>query len=79
MNLKIVAWFAGALLTIYGVKFVFLAVRQLFSKDTMNSVMDAAGAHVASMNKSFTRYLKRKARERREKTKEKNLPMVTIE
>ena len=79
MNLSIVLWFAGALLTIYGIKFVFLFVREMFSKDTMESVMDAAGATIKNMNKSFTRYLKRKARERREKTKEKNLPMVTIE
>ena len=47
MNWGLIAWVAGALLTIYAIKFVFMAIKTLFSKDTMQTVSDAMGRSIS--------------------------------
>lgn len=76
MNWGLIAWVAGALLTIYGIKFVFMAIRTLLSKDTMESVLDVAGASVNRANKKFKRYLKKKVDNK--KTNAEIKPIITI-
>ena len=79
MNWGLVAWVTGALLTIYAIKFVFIAIRSLLSKDTMESVMDVMGERVNRMNKNFKKYLKnRSAKKKMLKQIEEGKPMVDI-
>ena len=79
MNWGIVAWVAGFLLTIYAIKFVFMAIRTLLSRDTMESVMDAMGDSISCANKKFKRYLKQKSTQRKVKKEiEEEKPMVIV-
>lgn len=83
MNWGLVGWIIGALLTIYAIKFVFLLMKSIFSKETMRNGMEVLGDSVSSATKKFERFLKKKAKERKvkkynkeaEKTK---LPTITI-
>ena len=74
MNFGIISWVLGVLLTIYGIKFVFMAVKTLLSKEMMESVIDKAGKSITRTNKKFKRYLKEKV----DKKKTVNKPMVEI-
>ena len=74
MNWGIVSWVLGVLLTIYGIRFVFMAVKTLLSKEMMEAVIDKAGKSVTRTNKKFKKYLKEKV----DKKKTVNKPMVTI-
>ena len=75
MNWGLIMWVAGALLTIYAIKFVFIAIKTLFSKDTMTVVSDAMGRSISRTNKKFKRYLKEKVDKRKA---EEPKPVVTI-
>ena len=78
MNWGLVASFAGVLLTIYGIKFVFMAIRSLFSKDTMETVMDSMGNSISKANKKFKRYLKQKSAQKKMQQIEEEKPMILI-
>ena len=79
MHWGLVAWVAGVLLTIYGIKFVFMAIRTLLSKDTMESVMDSMGYSISCANKKFKRYLKNKSTQRKmQKKVEEEKPMIIV-
>lgn len=43
MNVELITWFAGVLATIYGLKFVIMIFRKIFSKDSMANVMNGIG------------------------------------
>lgn len=77
MNWNLIGWFAGVILTIAGLKFVWVFLRSILSKDTMLDVIDAAGNGISNAGKAFSNYLGKKADERRKK-KEANKPIVTI-
>lgn len=74
MNWGIVSWVLGVLLTIYAIRFVFMAVRTLLSKDTMETVLDAAGNSINQANKKFKKFLKQKT----DKRKQEQKPVITI-
>ena len=79
MNWGLVAWVAGVLLTIYAIKFVFMAIRTLLSKDTMEDVMDIMGNSISNANKKFKRFLKKKSTQKKMQKKiEENKPMVIV-
>ena len=75
MNWSLIMWVAGTLLTIYAIKFVFMAIKTLFSKDTMQTVSNAMGRSISRTNKKFKRYLKNKVDQRKS---EEPKPVVTI-
>ena len=77
MNWGLISWIAGVMLTLYGIKFVIMAIRTLLSKDTMNAVLDAAGSSVNTANVKFKRYLKKKASSKKSEQK-KIKPIITI-
>lgn len=76
MNWNIIGWVLGTLLTIYGIKFVFMAVRTLLSKETMETVLDSAGNAIHRTNRNFKRYLKKKADNK--KMSKIETPTITI-
>ena len=79
MNWGLVAWVAGVLLTIYAIKFVFMAIRTLLSKDTMEDVMDVMGNSISNANKKFKRYLKNKSTQKKMQRKlEEEKPMIIV-
>ena len=78
MNWGLVAWVAGVLLTIYAIKFVFMAIKTLLSKDTMETVMDAMGDSITCANKKFKRYLKQKSTQKKMRKLEEEKPMIIV-
>ena len=80
MNWNLIAWFAGVLLTIAGIKFVFVAIHTLLSKKTMKSAIDAVGVGIGESADRFTNYIQKKVDARREKKEaEKNTrPTIII-
>lgn len=81
MNWELIAWFAGVVATLYGLKFVIVLFRTLFSKQTMVRVIDSAGRGAANTADRVTEKLREKVEERRERKqreKEENKPVVII-
>lgn len=79
MNWGFIGWAVGILLTIYVLKFVIMALRSLFSKESMESLMDWTGQKVNDANKKLTKKIKASAKTRAQKRKEKverDQPMV---
>lgn len=76
MNWGLIGWFAGIVLTFAGLKFVWVFLRNILSRDTMENVIETAGNGISNAGKSFSDYLKKKSNERRAK-KERH-PIVTI-
>lgn len=82
MNWGFIGWCLGIILTVYVLKFAILALRSLFSKRNMESIMMAAGDKVSEANEAMTRKIKetaakRKA-ERRQRKIEEDQPMIII-
>lgn len=75
MNWGLIAWFAGVVLTFAGIKFVWVFLRSILSKETMEDVIDAAGNGISNAGRSFSNYIKKKGEERKSK---KENPIVTI-
>lgn len=65
MNWGLIGWFAGIVLTFTGLKFVLVAARTLFSKDTMKAGLDAINNKVTTSTKKFEKYLKKKVNARK--------------
>ena len=77
MNWGLIGWFAGVVLTLAGLKFVWVFVRSILSKETMEDVIEAAGDGISNAGKSFSNYVKKKGEERKARKKEQK-PIVTI-
>lgn len=43
MNVELVTWFVGVLATVYGLKFAITIFRKIFSKDSMENLMNGIG------------------------------------
>ena len=65
MNWGFIGWVIGILLTIYLLKFVILALRSLFSKESMESLMGATEKKIKSANKAMTKKIKQTAAKRK--------------
>lgn len=76
MNWGLIGWFAGIILTFAGLKFVWIFLKSILSKDTMEDVIEAAGDGISNAGRSFSKFLKMKGEERRARKNEK--PIVTI-
>ena len=78
MNWGLVAWFAGVMLTFAAIKFVFMLLKNLCSKETMTTVIDGIGASCQEKSKKMSDYLANKVKERREKKSQTQLPVIKI-
>lgn len=78
MNWQLIAWFAGVMLTLGGLKFVWVFLRTLLSKETMEDGIDALKDSVSGLANKATDKIKEKAERRRQEKKEKAKPIVTI-
>ena len=58
MNWGFIGWVIGILLTIYLLKFVILALRSLFSKESMENLMGMTEKKIKSVNKAMTKKIK---------------------
>ena len=80
MNWGLIGWVVGCLLTIYVLKFVVMALRSLFSKESMENLMDWTGTKVNDANKKLTETIKRstakRKAEKRQRKMENDQPMV---
>jgi DNA-binding transcriptional regulator GbsR (MarR family) len=87
MNWGLVGWFFGVLLTLAALKFVWTVFRTLFSKETMEDVIDAAGDKIHDLGENMTNSMKKAAAKRRakkkaeeaKKKKEQDKPLVLIQ
>lgn len=78
MNWNLIAWFAGVVLTIYGLKFVLTLAKSLFGKEARESIVDGIGSSISNANKKITKSLKKKADERKRKKAEENRAIVRV-
>ena len=81
MNWNLIGWFAGAIVTLYMIKFILMFVRRIFSKDTMTKIIDSTGNAATRTSERITDSLTEKIQQRRErkaKEKEENSPVVVI-
>ena len=81
MNWGLIAWIFGTVATLYGIKFIFVLFRTLFSKETMVKAIDVAGQSASNAGNRVSDYLQQKVemqKERRRREKEKNKPVVII-
>ena len=79
MNWGLIGTVAGVLLTFAGIKFVWVAFRTLFSRDTMEDVLSAAGDGFSNAGRKFGNFIKKKSTERKiAKAEEENKPIVII-
>lgn len=77
MNWKLIMWFAGVMLTLGGLKFVWVFLKTLLSKETMEDCIDSLKDSVSGAASKLSDKIKMKAERRREK-KEQNKPVITI-
>lgn len=73
MNWGFIGWVLGIILTVYVLKFAVMALSSLFSKDSMENVMNITGKKISKMNKKLTKKIKDAAAKRKE-----NQPIITI-
>lgn len=78
MNWGLIAWFAGVVLTIYGLKFVLTLTKSLFGKESREQIVDSIGNSISNANKKITKSLKKKADERKHKKAEENRAIVRV-
>ena len=81
MNWGLIAWVAGVMLTFAAIKFVFMLLKNLCSKETMSTVIDGIGSSCQETSKKMSDYLANKVKNRREKKeaeKELNKPVIRI-
>jgi len=77
MNWRLITWFAGVMLTLGGLKFVWVFLKTLLSKETMEDCIDSLKDSVSGAAGKLSNKIKMKAERRREK-KEQNRPVITI-
>ena len=81
MNWSLIGWFAGAIVTLYMIKFILMLTRRIFSKDTMTKIIDGTGNAASRTSERISDNLAEKIQQRRErkaKEKEENSPVVVI-
>ena len=81
MNWGLFAWVAGVMLTFAAIKFIFMLLKNLCSKENLNSVIDGIGSSCQETSKKMSDYLTKKVQVRREKKeaeKELNKPVIRI-
>ena len=82
MNWGLVGWFAGIVLTFVGLKFVIVAAKTLFSKETMQAAINVVGDGASRTTKKFEKYLKNRTKKvkayQAAKRSAENKPIVTI-
>ena len=71
MNWDLVAWFAGVIGTLIGIKFVWTLFRTLFSKESMVKVIDGIGNGAANCADKMTNKMTEKWQEGRERRRSK--------
>ena len=72
-----IQWATGILLGLFVLRFIFIAIKTLLSKDNINAILDSTGNWVAKSNKKFKKYLNKKVSEKKAKQKDIK-PVVTI-
>lgn len=72
-----IQWASGILLGLFVLRFIFIAIKTLLSKDNINAILDSTGNWVMKSNKKFKRYLNKKVSEKKAK-KNDIKPVVTI-
>lgn len=72
-----IQWATGILLGLFVLRFIFIAIKTLLSKDNINAILDSTGNWVVKSNKRFKKYLNKKVSEKKAK-KEDIKPVVTI-
>lgn len=78
MNWNFVMWFAGILATFAAIKFLMVTFKSLFSKESMQNVLDRVGDGVSSANEKLTEKMKEKVAERRQRKRDENRAEVVI-
>lgn len=82
MNWGFIGWVLGIILTLYVLKFAIMALRSLFSKESMESLMDIAGNKISRANKNLTKKMKQNVAKRKAEKMAKKIdeerPMVII-
>ena len=78
MNWNFIAWFAGILATFAALKFLMVTFKSLFSKQSMQSVLDRVGDGVSNANERLTEKMRSKVEERRQRKRDENRAEVVI-
>ena len=83
MNLGLVGWIAGVLLTFAAIKFLVVLFKELFSKESMEAVVDKIGSSVhegaEKAASSFKKAAKARQRKKKEMKKKEEKPLVLME
>lgn len=72
-----IQWASGILLGLFVLRFIFIAIKTLLSKENINAILDSTGNWVVRSNKKFKKYLNKKVSEKKAK-KNDIKPVVTI-
>lgn len=72
-----IQWASGILLGLFVLRFIFIAIKTLLSKDNINAILDSTGNWVMKTNRKFKKYLNKKVSEKKAKQKDIK-PVVTI-
>lgn len=72
-----IQWASGILLGLFVLRFIFIAIKTLLSKDNINAILDSTGNWVMKSNKKFKKYLNKKVSEKKAK-KNDIKPVITI-
>ena len=83
MNWGLIAWFAGVIATLIGIKFIWTIFRTMFSKESMVKVIDGVGSGATKAANRMSENLahsiqeaKFKHQEKKEQKREQNKPVV---
>lgn len=72
-----IQWATTILLGLFVLRFIFIAIKTLLSKENINAILDSTGNWVVKSNKKFKKYLNKKVSEKKAKQKDIK-PVVTI-
>ena len=82
MNWSLIGWCFGALLTLYVIKFMFMFIRRVFSKNNVIRIINSAEEKASSTSERLCENLSDKWQEHRERKRkmkgEENQPVVVI-
>lgn len=78
MNWSFVAWVAGAIGTMYLVKFLLEIFKSLFGKEARKNMIESMGSGIHSANEALTEKLRKRAEERKRQKEEEKKAVVWI-
>ena len=81
MNWGLIGWIFGAVATLYGIKFVFVLFKTLFSKDAMQHAVYKAGDTATRHANNMKAYLEEKVEKekiKRQQKREMEKPTIVI-